>query len=207
MAGDHSSTRAVASGRGGDRSPSDRSRGMRAEPRVAVIGAGFMGERHARIFAGLPDVELVAVCDVREGVGPRAGRADGRRGVHGLPDAAQPGRPRRGQRVHARRAPPRAVRAGDAGGPSRAAREADRHHGGRRRGDRGRRRACGRGAAGRALPPVRPALRSGPAGRRAGRAGHGPDDLHAPGEYRGGPGSPGRAVPAPALPRACTTTT
>jgi predicted dehydrogenase len=34
--------------------------------RVAVIGAGFMGERHARIYAGLPDVELVAVCDVRE---------------------------------------------------------------------------------------------------------------------------------------------
>jgi predicted dehydrogenase len=34
--------------------------------RVAVIGAGYMGERHARIFAGLPDVELLAVCDVRE---------------------------------------------------------------------------------------------------------------------------------------------
>ena len=39
--------------------------GMRAI-RVAVIGAGFMGERHARIYAGLPDVELVAVCDVHE---------------------------------------------------------------------------------------------------------------------------------------------
>jgi predicted dehydrogenase len=34
--------------------------------RVAVIGAGHMGERHARIFAGMPDVELVAVCDTRE---------------------------------------------------------------------------------------------------------------------------------------------
>lgn len=34
--------------------------------RVAVIGAGFMGERHARIYAGMPDVELVAVCDVRK---------------------------------------------------------------------------------------------------------------------------------------------
>ena len=34
--------------------------------RMAVIGAGFMGERHARIYAGLPDVQLVAVCDVRE---------------------------------------------------------------------------------------------------------------------------------------------
>jgi UDP-N-acetylglucosamine 3-dehydrogenase len=41
--------------------------GMRAI-RVAVIGAGFMGERHARIYAGLPDVELVAVCDARESV-------------------------------------------------------------------------------------------------------------------------------------------
>ena len=34
--------------------------------RVAVIGAGFMGQRHARIYAGLSDVELVGVCDVRE---------------------------------------------------------------------------------------------------------------------------------------------
>ena len=34
--------------------------------RVAVIGAGHMGERHARIYAGMPDVELVAVCDTRE---------------------------------------------------------------------------------------------------------------------------------------------
>jgi predicted dehydrogenase len=34
--------------------------------RIAVIGAGHMGERHARIFAGMPDVELVAVCDTRE---------------------------------------------------------------------------------------------------------------------------------------------
>jgi predicted dehydrogenase len=39
--------------------------GVRAT-RVAVIGAGFMGERHARIYAGMPDVELVAICDVRE---------------------------------------------------------------------------------------------------------------------------------------------
>jgi predicted dehydrogenase len=40
---------------------------VRVQPvRVAVIGAGFMGERHARIYAGMPDVELVAVCDVRE---------------------------------------------------------------------------------------------------------------------------------------------
>src|SRR5262245_52239368 len=34
--------------------------------RVAVIGAGLMGECHARIYLGMPDGELVAVCDVRE---------------------------------------------------------------------------------------------------------------------------------------------
>jgi UDP-N-acetylglucosamine 3-dehydrogenase len=32
-----------------------------------------MGERHARIYAGLPDVELVAVCDVREGAARELG--------------------------------------------------------------------------------------------------------------------------------------
>ena len=45
--------------------------------RVAVIGAGFMGERHARIYARLPDVELVAVCDVREGVARELAAATG----------------------------------------------------------------------------------------------------------------------------------
>ena len=39
--------------------------------RVGVIGAGVMGERHARIYASLPDVELVAVCDAREDVARR----------------------------------------------------------------------------------------------------------------------------------------
>jgi predicted dehydrogenase len=34
--------------------------------RVGVIGAGVMGERHARIYAGFPDVRVVAVCDPRE---------------------------------------------------------------------------------------------------------------------------------------------
>jgi predicted dehydrogenase len=34
--------------------------------RVAVIGAGVMGERHARTYAALPGVEVVEVCDVRE---------------------------------------------------------------------------------------------------------------------------------------------
>jgi UDP-N-acetylglucosamine 3-dehydrogenase len=45
--------------------------------RVAVVGAGFMGERHARIYAGLPDVELVAVCDVREGAARELGTRTG----------------------------------------------------------------------------------------------------------------------------------
>lgn len=33
---------------------------------MGVIGAGVMGERHAAVYASLPDVELVAVCDPRE---------------------------------------------------------------------------------------------------------------------------------------------
>ena len=32
--------------------------------RTAVIGVGHLGKEHARILAGLPDVELVAVADV-----------------------------------------------------------------------------------------------------------------------------------------------
>ncbi|KAB2877151.1 MAG: Gfo/Idh/MocA family oxidoreductase, partial [Pseudorhodoplanes sp.] len=31
--------------------------------RVGVIGAGIMGANHARVFAGLPDIELVGVAD------------------------------------------------------------------------------------------------------------------------------------------------
>jgi predicted dehydrogenase len=47
--------------------------------RVAVIGAGVMGERHARIYASLPDVELVAVCDPREQAARRVAAATGAR--------------------------------------------------------------------------------------------------------------------------------
>ena len=32
--------------------------------RVAVVGVGHLGKEHARILAGLPDVELVGVADV-----------------------------------------------------------------------------------------------------------------------------------------------
>src|ERR1700756_4875033 len=39
----------------------------KAEPkhplRVGVVGAGVMGSNHARVLAGLPDVELVGVVD------------------------------------------------------------------------------------------------------------------------------------------------
>ncbi|MBI4013134.1 MAG: Gfo/Idh/MocA family oxidoreductase [Candidatus Rokubacteria bacterium] len=45
--------------------------------RVGVIGAGLMGERHARIYASLPDVELVAVCDTREEAARRVATATG----------------------------------------------------------------------------------------------------------------------------------
>ncbi len=37
--------------------------------KVAVIGAGHLGQHHARIYAGLSDVELVAVCDTNEAKG------------------------------------------------------------------------------------------------------------------------------------------
>jgi UDP-N-acetylglucosamine 3-dehydrogenase len=34
--------------------------------RYAVIGMGWFGERHCQALAGLPNVELVALCDIRE---------------------------------------------------------------------------------------------------------------------------------------------
>lgn len=39
--------------------------------RMAVIGTGALGQHHARILSGLPDVELVAVADSREETGRR----------------------------------------------------------------------------------------------------------------------------------------
>src|SRR5262249_3657444 len=35
--------------------------------RMAVIGVGHLGQAHARILAGLPDVELVGVADANPG--------------------------------------------------------------------------------------------------------------------------------------------
>lgn len=37
--------------------------------KVGVIGVGFLGRHHARIYASLPDVTLVGVCDTREQAG------------------------------------------------------------------------------------------------------------------------------------------
>ncbi len=45
--------------------------------RVGVIGAGVMGARHAQIYAALPEVTLVAVCDAREDVARSVAAATG----------------------------------------------------------------------------------------------------------------------------------
>ena len=36
--------------------------------KVGVIGVGTMGKHHARVYAGLPDAELVGVADVNKEV-------------------------------------------------------------------------------------------------------------------------------------------
>ena len=151
--------------------------------RVAVIGAGFMGERHARIYAGLPDVELVAVCDVREARGARAGRAG--RAPSAYSDLAalfRPGRSRR-RRACARRTASTGSRASwrSARGRHVLAGEAHRDHGGRRRGDRrgggprGRRRCWWGTASGSTRATTRRGRRSSAASwarsRRSTRAG------------------------------------
>jgi len=51
--------------------------------RVAVIGVGHLGQHHARIYAELPDVELVAVADTSE---PRREEIGGRLGVPAVAD-------------------------------------------------------------------------------------------------------------------------
>ncbi|MEM9382728.1 MAG: Gfo/Idh/MocA family oxidoreductase [Planctomycetota bacterium] len=67
-----------------DSSPSENPEGS-ARPagstRVAVVGAGFIAEFHLEILRGLPDVELVAVCDVSES------RARAAAEKHGAPHA------------------------------------------------------------------------------------------------------------------------
>jgi predicted dehydrogenase len=49
--------------------------------RVGVIGLGYFGERHARIYRSLPDAELVAVCD-RDSA--RAARVAGQLGTDAI---------------------------------------------------------------------------------------------------------------------------
>ena len=51
--------------------------------RVAVIGVGHLGQHHARIYAELPEVELVAVADVSAARGQEIG---GRLGVPAVTD-------------------------------------------------------------------------------------------------------------------------
>ena len=42
---------------------SEASSGADRRLRVGVLGAGVMGSNHARVFMGLPDVELVGIAD------------------------------------------------------------------------------------------------------------------------------------------------
>jgi predicted dehydrogenase len=49
--------------------------------RVAVIGAGHLGRIHARLAAGLDDIELVAVCDLAEGARNAVAHEANTRGV------------------------------------------------------------------------------------------------------------------------------
>lgn len=47
--------------------------------RVGVIGAGGIGRRHIRVFQGIPEVELAALCDINPGRLEQVGRE------HGIP--------------------------------------------------------------------------------------------------------------------------
>ncbi|MBF6600224.1 MAG: Gfo/Idh/MocA family oxidoreductase [Dehalococcoidia bacterium] len=52
--------------------------------RAGVIGLGAMGAHHARVYAEMPGVELVAVCDAD---GARVAQGAGERGIRGYSDA------------------------------------------------------------------------------------------------------------------------
>jgi len=54
--------------------------------RVAVIGAGHLGQHHARLLASMKDVELVGVVDVKAG---RAAEIAGKYGTQAFTDASQ----------------------------------------------------------------------------------------------------------------------
>ncbi len=56
---------------------------MKAPLRTAVVGVGHLGKEHARILAGLPDVELVGVADVNSDQAEAVARKVGSRGFAG----------------------------------------------------------------------------------------------------------------------------
>lgn len=53
---------------------------------VAVVGTGFWGKNHARVYKELPSTELAAICDVNP---ERAKAAAEQFGVKGYTDSAQ----------------------------------------------------------------------------------------------------------------------
>ena len=68
--------------------------------RVGVVGVGHLGQHHARIFAGLPDVELVAVVDSRLEQAQTIADKFGTRAVADYRSVARPGRRRLRRRSH-----------------------------------------------------------------------------------------------------------
>lgn len=57
---------------------------MSANLRVAVVGVGYLGQHHARLLAGLPEVDLVGVVDIKPG---RASDIASKYGTTALADA------------------------------------------------------------------------------------------------------------------------
>jgi predicted dehydrogenase len=57
---------------------------MNEKLRVAVVGVGYLGQHHARLLAGLPEVELVGVIDIKPG---RASEIASKYGTTALADA------------------------------------------------------------------------------------------------------------------------
>lgn len=51
--------------------------------KVAVIGVGWMGQNHVRVYSGLDFVEMAAVADVRERAAQNVARRNQVKGVHG----------------------------------------------------------------------------------------------------------------------------
>ena len=59
--------------------------------RMAVIGVGHLGQHHARILAGMPDVELVGVVDANP---EQAATIAGRLNTDSIRSLRAAGRPR-----------------------------------------------------------------------------------------------------------------